>query len=490
MRHQGKTIPRMMIAAPASGSGKTMITCGLLEAVKRRKRSCVSFKCGPDYIDPMFHKYVLGIAGYNLDSFFLNERQVRELFLEKTAEADLAVIEGVMGYYDGVAGISLQASSYEIARITASPVILVVDGKKSSLSLAALVKGFLEYQKDSRIAGVILNRVSPMMEQRLRPYVEELGIRCFGAVPECEEARLESRHLGLTVPQEQQRLREKIEKMADRLEACLDLEGILTLAESAEEVPGTLTERAGVLTEISGILPKKSGTSRKKSRTPLKKSGIASKTSETLTKKNRLLNGKRKMGIAVDEAFCFYYQENLDFLKENGWELIPFSPLRDSRLPDGAEAVLLGGGYPECYAKELSDNHSMMEEIRQLAASGGKILAECGGFLYLHETLEGVDGRIYRMTGLLPEQGYRTEKLSRFGYITLHGNRGEIRAHEFHYWDSTGPGTAMRAIKPLSTRSWDCMYADDNMIAGFPHLYYRSNPDFILRFLNAREESM
>lgn len=447
------SIPRILIAAPASGSGKTMITCGLLEVMKRRKRSCVSFKCGPDYIDPMFHKYVLGISGYNLDSFFLEQEQVRELFLEKTKSADFAVIEGVMGYYDGVAGISLQASSYDIARITESPVILVVDGKKSSLSLAALVKGFVEYQKDSRIAGVILNRVSPMLEQRLRPYLEETGIRCLGAVPECEEAQVESRHLGLTVPSEQKRLKEKIEKLADRLEQWLDLEEILKLAESA----------AGLVKAVKA---------------PPKESGAVLRSADGPAGR------RRRIGIASDEAFCFYYQENLDLLKENGWELLPFSPMRDSHLPAGAEAVLLGGGYPECYAKELSENTSMKAEIRRLVSGGGKLLAECGGFLYLHEMLEGTDGRFYEMAGILPERGYRTEKLSRFGYITLQGARGMIRAHEFHYWDSTGAGTAMQAQKPQSSRRWECMYVNETMIAGFPHLYYRSNPSWILDFLN------
>lgn len=444
-------VPRILIAAPASGSGKTMITCGLLEAMKRRKRSCVSFKCGPDYIDPMFHKYVLGIDGYNLDSFFLERGQVRKLFLEKTKTADLAVIEGVMGYYDGIAGTSLQASSYEIAQITECPVILTVDGKKSSLSLAALVKGFMEYQENSRLAGVILNRVSPMMEQRLRPYLEELGIRCLGAVPECEEARLESRHLGLTVPKEQKKLSEKIGRLADLLEQCLDLDGILELAEGA----GDLEDNVSVMRRYS------------------------ERPAETASA------GKvRRMGIAVDEAFCFYYQENMDFLRENGWELLPFSPLRDAHLPDGIEAVLLGGGYPECYAKELSENTSMKNEIRRLAEGGGKILAECGGFLYLHKTLEGADGNTYEMAGILPEHGYRTKKLSRFGYITLDGEPGMIRAHEFHYWDSTGPGTAMKAKKPCSSRGWECMYVNDIMAAGFPHLYYQSNPPWILDFLN------
>ena len=232
--HKGRTapcsVPRILLAAPASGSGKTTVCCGLLELFRRRGMSLVSFKCGPDYIDPAFHSHVLGIRGYNLDSFFLDEKEVDVLFRQKAAGADLAVMEGVMGYYDGVAGTSTRASTYHIAAITDTPVILVVDGKKSSLSLAALVKGFLEYRPDSRIGGVILNRTGPAMEQRLRPYLEELGVACLGAVPECGEARLESRHLGLVLPWEQNRLKEQTGRLADRLEGCLDVEGILKLA--------------------------------------------------------------------------------------------------------------------------------------------------------------------------------------------------------------------------------------------------------------------
>ena len=229
-RKKLQKIPRLLLAAPESGSGKTVLTCGILALLQRRGISCVSYKCGPDYIDPMFHHQVLGIPGYNLDSFFIPQQQVRRLFTQTARKADMALIEGVMGYYDGVAGTTTQASAYEIAQITDTPVILVVDGKKSSLSIAALVKGFLTYKTDSRIKGVILNRTSPMMAQRLRPCLNELGIRLYGAVPVCGEAEWESRHLGLTLPGEQVQLRGKVEAFADRLESCLDIDGLLELA--------------------------------------------------------------------------------------------------------------------------------------------------------------------------------------------------------------------------------------------------------------------
>ncbi len=447
-----KKLPRLLLAAPSSGSGKTVITCGILEILRRQKIACVSYKCGPDYIDPMFHQYVLGISGYNLDSFFLPPEKVRSLFEEKSQGADMAVIEGVMGYYDGVAGISTHASAYEIGKITDTPAVLVVDGKQSSLSLAALVKGFLEYRPDSGIRGVILNRTSPAMAERLRPYLEESGVRLYGAVPVLKEAEWESRHLGLNIPEEQAKLREKVQALADRLEPCLDIEGLLKLAEEAPPVQKSIRKQ--------------------------KTSGFGVKE-------------LKRIAVARDEAFCFYYQENLEWLEENGWEIVPFSPLHDHNLPcAGISAILLGGGYPEIYAKDLSENLAMLKELRSAEKQGVKILAECGGFLYLHEMLEGTDGCFYPMAGLIEGKAYRTERLSRFGYIVLYDRQGKrmARAHEFHYWDSTRPGKDLKAVKPLSSREWDCMIVTDQMIAGFPHLYYASGADWILRFLEGKTE--
>lgn len=442
--------PRIMIAAPASGSGKTAITCGLLAAFEKRGISCASFKCGPDYIDPMFHQYVQKIPGCNLDSFFLEETQVQKLFVRRMGQKRLGVIEGVMGYYDGVAGISTWASSYDIARITKTPVILVVDGKKSSLSLAALIQGFLKYKEDNHIAGVILNRTSAMMAERLRKPIEALGVRLLGVVPECEEASLESRHLGLTLPEEQGRLREKLEQLAERLEVCLDMEGILKIANAADAV--TSDEK-----QIDNIRNHRLDTTLKR--------------------------GLYRMGIALDEAFCFYYQENMEFLEDAGYELVPFSPLHDKELPKRLDGILLGGGYPELYAKDLSGNRTMLNSVRAAAAGGIKLLAECGGFLYLHQSLEDTEGVVWPMAGIIPAEAYRTKRLSRFGYIELEGAPGTIRAHEFHYWESTRPGTAMKARKPMSERQWDCIHHTATMLAGFPHLYYLSAPATILKFL-------
>lgn len=460
--------PRILLAAPGSGSGKTLLTTGLLTLFQNRGIRCRSFKCGPDYIDPMFHKYVLGIDSCNLDSFFLSQEELQALFRKRAADAELSVLEGVMGYYDGIGGNSTSASTYEVATITDTPAILVVNGKGSSLSLAAQIKGFLDYRKDSHICGVILNKTNKMVGERLRPEIEKLGVRYLGAVPVCETMDIKSRHLGLTMPQEQSELRGHLDAFAKQLEECLDVDGILELAGySGEKLP-----EAGKTEQSNQIDLNQEETKQDEIR-PI------DSESEPPT---------RRMAVAMDEAFCFYYQENLDFLRQQGWELIPFSPLRDAALPEQIQAILLGGGYPELYAKELSANEPMLAAIRNAHAEGIKILAECGGFLYLQEHLEDEMGNYWPMAGLIHADGFRTEKLGRFGYISLTQNGAvRIKGHEFHYWESTAPGSAFRAEKPQSDRGWDCMYRTDSLLAGFPHLYYLSGPDLILSFLSGPE---
>lgn len=460
--------PRILVAAPGSGSGKTLLTTGLLTLFQNRGIRCRSFKCGPDYIDPMFHKYVLGIDSCNLDSFFLPQEELRALFQKRAADAELSILEGVMGYYDGIGGNSTAASTYEVAKITDTPVILVLDGKGSSLSLAAQVKGFLDYRKDSHICGVILNKTNKMVGERLRPEIEKLGVRYLGAVPVCETMDIKSRHLGLTMPQEQSELRGHLNAFAKQLEEYLDVDGILELAGcSGEKLP-------------------EAGKTEQSNQTDLNQE-------ETKQDEIRPIDSEsepptRRMAVAMDKAFCFYYQENLDFLRQHGWELIPFSPLHDATLPEQVHAILLGGGYPELYAKELSANEPMLASIRNAHAEGIKILAECGGFLYLQEHLEDEMGNCWPMVGLIHADGFRTEKLGRFGYISLTQNGAvRIKGHEFHYWESTAPGSAFRAEKPQSDRGWDCMYRTDSLLAGFPHLYYLSGPDLILSFLSGPE---
>lgn len=447
---------RILLAAPKSGAGKTLLTCGLLRAFLKRNIPCASFKCGPDYIDPMFHRTVLGIDGSNLDTFFDEEEGVKKTLAK--AEGKLAVIEGVMGFYDGIAATEWKASTYDVARVTDTPVIFVLDAKGCSRSAAAMLEGFLKYQKDSHICGVICNRMPEATYKRLIPLFEDMGVMPLGYVRELPEYCLASRHLGLVRPYEIEGIQQKLDALAEELERTLDMEKILQLAETAPPLERQKQDFHDHADRIE------------------KKENI-------------------KVAVARDEAFCFYYPENLDCLKNAGIELVPFSPMRDLSLPQGVCGLLLGGGYPELYAQTLSQNISMRRQIRSALQGGMPCLAECGGFLYLHETLEDTQGKIWPMAGVFSEQAQKTARLGRFGYVTLEmmcdgflkkGSR--IRAHEFHYWESTDSGKDARAKKPASDRGWDCMHQTDSILAGFPHLYYPSNPELAENFAKACEQ--
>lgn len=456
-------IPGVLFAAASSGCGKTTITCGALRAWQRKGLKVKAWKCGPDYIDPMFHKQVLGISGGNLDSFFLSKEALKAQYQQKNVGFDLAVMEGVMGYYDGLGGISTQASTYEVAQAVDVPVILILDGKGASLSLAAMLRGFLQYQKDSHIVGVILNRTSPMIGARLKSVLEAEGVKYLGCVPVSKEIQFDSRHLGLVMPEEVPQIQKQLDEIADLLEESVDLDGILELARSyAEKVENN--EDAGLAkcqtsmeTPAAGLFTE--------SRNPL------------------------RIAVARDEAFCFYYQENMELLESLGVELIPFSPIHDQKLPVKVSGVILGGGYPENYAKALSENTSMLVSIRQAWENKMPFLAECGGFLYLHRELEGSDGIFYPLAGVIPDKAWKTNRLGRFGYITLTPDHPDtclirkIKGHEFHYWESGDCGTCWTAKKPLSDRSWSCVHSEQGQIAGFPHLYYPSAPEFAEQWL-------
>lgn len=487
-----------------------MITCGFLEVVKRRGIRTASFKCGPDYIDPMFHRYVLGVEGGNLDSFFQPPQDVRQMFEDRCRDlgAELAVIEGVMGYYDGIGAVSTQASSWEISVITGAPAVLVVDCKGASVSLAALIKGFAEFADNSNIRGVILNRLTPALYGRIRPAVEGAGVPVYGFLPELKDFHLDSRHLGLLLPGEIEGLREKVSRLAEQMEESLDIDGLLRLSkeglcgrnpqaeERKEGKKGQTAHEMGESAWKTDALRKECPTGRKdylsqgervllKSCSPAGNSGKAGEKRGEEGEEGFSEGGRPRVRIAVarDEAFCFYYQENLRLMETLGAELVFFSPLKDEALPE-ADGYLFGGGYPENFAPELSANRSMLRSVRAAHERKARILAECGGFLYLHKRLEGADGNMYEMAGLVDGIGFRTNRLSRFGYIALTGPKGEtIRGHEFHYWDTSLEGGDWLAKKPLSGRTWRCMVQTDTLLCGFPHLYYPSNREWLAGWL-------
>ena len=443
-------IPRILLAAGASGSGKTLITCGLLQALVNRNLTVASFKCGPDYIDPMFHSRVIGAQSANLDTFFTSPEVTRYLLSENATNCEIAVMEGVMGYYDGVAGTTTQASAYDLASVTDTPVILIVNSKGMSVSLAAYIKGFAEYRKDSHIKGVILNQMSPMLYPRMKELLEkETGLSVLGYVPKVEDCVIESRHLGLVLPDEIPQLRERLQKLAKILEDTLEIDEILKLAADASEVQAAEPQ-------------------------------ISFHSERPI-----------RIGVAEDEAFCFYYKDNFRLLKKMGAELVSFSPVRDAHLPANLKGLILGGGYPELNARELEANVSMREDVRRALNDGMPCLAECGGFMYLHDEMEAMDGNSYHMAGVISGRAYRTQRLNRFGYVTLTQKKevlgmndmGGIPAHEFHYFDSENCGDDFEAKKPASHRKWDCIHGTDTMMAGFPHLYFYGNPKVPEAFL-------
>ena len=445
-------IPRILLAAGSSGSGKTLITCGLLEALVERGLKTASFKCGPDYIDPMFHSRVIGTKSRNLDTFFTGSEVTKYLLTRNARDCEIAVMEGVMGFYDGVAGTTTTASAYDLAKVTDTPVILIVNSRGMSVSLAAYVKGFLEYKKDSHIKGVIFNQMSPMLYLRMKKLLEEeLGVAVLGYVPKVEDCVIESRHLGLVLPDEIPELKDRLHKLAGVLEETLDIDRILELA---GEAPDLLDAKPESVTDFR-------------------------------------LSEPVRIGVAEDEAFCFFYADNFRLLGEMGAEIVPFSPMEDKQLPDDLDGLLLYGGYPELNGKKLEQNTTMKDMIREKLKAGMPCMAECGGFMYLHEEMEGMDGNFYQMAGVIPGKAYRTPKLSRFGYVTLTQKKpalgmedfGEIQAHEFHYFDSENCGGDFHAAKPESKRGWDCIHGTDTMLAGFPHLYYYGNPEVPKAFL-------
>ena len=439
-------IPGIMIAAPASGSGKTLFTCALLRLLERKGIRAAAFKCGPDFIDPMFHKKVLGTPSRNLDLYMAGEEGVRRSFAAGCAGAEIAVIEGVMGYFDGTGASGMEGSSYELATVLQTPVLLTADVRGMSRSAAAMIKGFTDYGEQKMICGAFLNRTSAVTAERIEGWLaKEAGIPVLGFFPADDELRLESRHLGLVEPEEIPDLQQKIDHAADILEVTLNLEALLMAAGGAPALQvetGNPEEREGSSVTVA---------------------------------------------VAQDEAFSFYYEDNLELLEELGAKIVYFSPLHDRELPE-ADGLLIGGGYPELKAGELAANTGMLASIRKAADSGMPILAECGGFQYLQEELVDKEGTAHRMCGVLKGSSRMTDKLVRFGYVEVSGEGlyfgtgRTIRGHEFHYSDSTENGSACKAVKP-GGKSWDCMVVQGRIAAGYPHLYYRSCPAFAESFV-------
>lgn len=436
--------PRVLIAGTHSGCGKTTAVCAVLSLLKRRGVRVSALKCGPDYIDPMFHRAVLGVPSANLDSFFCSGELLRSTLAAHAG--DVTVIEGVMGYYDGTGPEGTDNSTFTVSRAVSAPVILVVNGAGSSVSALAVLQGFCDFAPGSDIRGVIFNAVSAGTYERLR----ELTLRRFGGrvrplgyIPKLpEECLLGSRRLGLVTPETLPETGEKLDRLCRLCAGTLDTDGILALAQTAPEVEAPRPH-----------LPR--------------------------------LPSPVTLAVARDQAFSFLYEDTLRLFRELGAQTVFFSPLADQPVPEGAAGLLLPGGYPELFAETLEKNRRAADSVRDAVRAGMPVIAECGGFQYLGERL---DGR--RMCGVLPHESADTGRLVRFGYVTLTAGRAGVfggagitlPAHEFHYYDSTDCGCDLTAGKP-GGRSWDCAVYTETMYAGYPHLYLAACPGAAWSFL-------
>lgn len=431
---------QFLLAAPRSGSGKTTMTCALLMALKRRGCAPCAFKSGPDYIDPMFHRAVLGVESRNLDLFFSAPETVRTLYAKGAAGHGAAVCEGAMGFYDGLGGVSDRASAWHLADTLDLPVLLVVEPKGQSLTLAAELNGLVNFRTPSHIAGILLNNCTARMHALLAPMLEkETGLPVLGFLPKLPEAVIGSRHLGLYTAAEVENLQQKLALLADAAEEHIDWPRLLALCE--KEPPA-------------------------------------------LPVQPEMPPARVRIAVAQDEAFCFTYAETLEAFRDAGAEVVFFSPLRDTALPENIGGLYLPGGYPELHARELSENTSLLREIKQKIKSGLPTAAECGGFLYLGQSLTDAEGQSWPMAGVLPGEAKDAGRLVRFGYAALSADSDSMlfRAgesfpiHEFHHWDSTANGTALAAKKPVGGAEWRCGFVNEHFYAGFPHLYWAGTP--------------
>jgi cobyrinic acid a,c-diamide synthase len=424
----------IVVAGTHSGVGKTSVTLGLIGALRRRGLSVQPFKVGPDFIDPLHHHHASGRAPRNLDGWMLGPETNLRRFAAATADADAAVIEGVMGLFDGSEGGSDRGSTAEMAKLLGLPVVLVLDAGAMARSAAAVVHGFASFDPDLRVAGIILNNVGGDAHAEMIREAVGGAVPVLGALPHTAELVVPERHLGLHLPHEARR--DYVERLSTLIDAHVDLD--LLLRESrAERLPAP-----------------------------------AQPAAESATV---------RLGVARDDAFCFYYADNLELLEHAGAELVEFSPLEDP-LPDDLDGLYLGGGYPELHAEQLAENLGTAAAIRDFAAAGGPIYAECGGLMYLAETLE-LDGRTYPLCGVLPF-GTRMPAPLSIAYVEvtttggLFGPGRTPRGHVFHSSELSGEPTTRRCYRLRTSRGdrADEGYGLGNVLASYAHLHFASDP--------------
>jgi cobyrinic acid a,c-diamide synthase len=440
-----KTFPRLVIAGTHSGVGKTSIVLGILGALRNRGVHVQGFKVGPDFIDPMYHREVTGAPSYNLDAWLMGQDGVRRAFARMALADGVAIIEGVMGMFDGRA-TGPDGSTAEVAAIVRSPVLLVADVGGMSRSAAALVQGYARFDPDVRVAGVVLNRVGgPRHYQLVKTAIEEqAGVAVWGYLPWDDGLVLPERHLGLVPVGEDAAFQHVCAQLGAAAERTIDISAIITAAHSvpaldvpAVAAPGTSAIRA-------------------------------------------------RIGVARDAAFNFYYEANLQWLRQWGAEVVEFSPLQDPELPTDVDGLYLGGGYPEVFAKGLSGNVALMASLRRAHQAGMPIYAECGGLMYLVEAIQDAAGARYAMVGLLPGICRLTDRLQDFGYKEVVSQRDSLlgeagmrtRGHEFHYslWEGRPADSSLYQTRSSRGDESAEGYSVDNLTASYVHLHFDACP--------------
>lgn len=428
---------RIMIAGTSSGVGKTSIVCGILDALKKMDNKVISFKCGPDYIDPMFHKKITGVPSKNLDIFLMGEDSVKNTLRTSEQSYDISVIEGVMGLYDGL-GATSKYSANNISVLTKTPTILVVNPKGKAISVCAEIKGYLSFEQNN-IKAIVLNNIKESMYLFYKNMIEkELSICVIGFLPYIENAVIESRHLGLMNANEVYDIKEKVDLLGNYVIKNFDIDKIVDIARDTKPL---VYENYNTLEKM----------------------------------------GNPIIYIALDEAFNFIYDDNLNILKQLGATIKYFSPMYDNKLPDDADGIMLFGGYPEIYAEILDKNISMKNSLINKISNGLIVYAECGGFIYLQESIIDKHGKLHYMLGVLDGKVSLTSNLQNFGYTALETTKSnkflntEINAHSFHYSKSTNTGNCFLATKVSNQKKYNAGVITDNIFASYFHIHFLNN---------------
>lgn len=431
-----------LIAATKSGSGKTLLTLGILAALSRRGIVVQPFKCGPDFIDPTLHEQIVSRPSINLDLHMMGKEGCIHSYSRYSGNSEASVVEGVMGLFDGGA-----SSSAALAETLNIPVVLVIDVRSAAESVAAVLKGFELYNPSLRICGVIFNRVGSERHSQLirHAVLESCNTEILGFFPRDVLFEMPSRHLGLYMGHEVNYDRTRLDGLVDTIEQHIDIDRLLTLSAKADqEVVRSSTERIDA--------------------PPV------------------------RLAVARDEAFCFYYHENFDIFKECGFEIIPFSPLHDKNIPSDIDGIYLGGGYPELYAKQLSENRSMLQEIHTWAEEGGFIYGECGGFMYMTTELEDAEGIMHPMADIFRVSVKMKKRLSRLGYrevaifndCFLGTQKYVMFGHEFHYSDVVSRDSNLEYLYKLNDGTCEgCRHG--NALGSYVHLHFAKTKDTLKR---------